>query len=97
MREAPREYKFHPGPIALFGSGETTTGLRNVYRYLLERQPASPRIALIETPAGFELNSDQVISRIGEYIKHHMQNFDPQIEIILPVDVEPTSPDNSKY
>ncbi len=44
--------------------------------------PPSPRLALLETPAGFELNSRQVIGRVGDFFTHRLQNFNPQIEII---------------
>ena len=44
--------------------------------------PASPQVALLETPAGFELNSAQVIGRIGDFLQHNLQNYHPQIEVI---------------
>jgi len=36
-------------------------------------------VALLETPAGFELNSAQVIGRVGEFLQHRLQNYRPQI------------------
>jgi hypothetical protein len=82
MKQDPQETKFNPGRIALFGSGETSPRLRKVYKYLLDRLPSSPKVALLETPAGFELNSGRVIGRVGEYLNLHLQNFEPQVEII---------------
>jgi hypothetical protein len=38
--------------------------------------------AILETPAGFELNSDKVAGRIGEFLIHHLRNYDPQVRII---------------
>jgi hypothetical protein len=73
---------FRPGPIALFGSGETSPSGHKIFEYLFNVLPPAPHVALLETPAGFELNSDQVIGRIGEFLEHHLQNFDPQIEVI---------------
>jgi cyanophycinase-like exopeptidase len=36
----------------------------------------------LETPAGFELNSPQVIGRVKDFFSHRLQNFSPQVEII---------------
>jgi len=71
-----------PGPVAFFGSGETAPNGRKVFKSLLERLPASPQINLLETPAGFELNSRDVASNIAEFLEHHLQNFKPNTEII---------------
>jgi hypothetical protein len=71
-----------PGPIVLFGSGETSPSAQKVFDYILQGMPASPRIALLETPAGFELNSEQVIGRIGDFLQHNLQNYRPRVEVI---------------
>lgn len=88
---------FQLGPIVLFGSGETSPQGRKVFEYILRSIPSPPRIALLETPAGFELNSDSVIGRIRNFIDHHLQNYDPQI-CIIPARRRGTyySPDNPK-
>jgi cyanophycinase-like exopeptidase len=39
-------------------------------------------LALLETPAGFELNSAQVIGRVAEFFRFNLQNYRPQVEII---------------
>jgi hypothetical protein len=44
--------------------------------------PASPRVAVLETPAGFELNSPQVAGRVAEFLERHLQNYDPQVQVI---------------
>ena len=44
--------------------------------------PVSPRLALLETPAGFELNSSQVICRIAEFIQHRLQNYSPKLTVV---------------
>ena len=44
--------------------------------------PVSPKLALLETPAGFELNSHQVISRVGDFFARRLQNYSPEVEII---------------
>jgi len=71
-----------PGLIILFGSGETSPTGRKILEPVFRSLPASPRIALLETPAGFELNSHQVISRVGDFFSTRLQNFNPQVEIV---------------
>lgn len=86
---------YHPGPIVLFGSGETSPQGRNVFDDIFRDLPSPPHVALVETPAGFELNSDRVIGRVREFLDHHLQNYDPQI-CIVPARKRGTyySPDN---
>ncbi len=84
-----------PGPIVLFGSGETSPSGQKVFSELFRRLPARPRCALLETAAGFELNSHQVIERIGDFLRHRLQNDQPQIEIVRARQRHtPHSPDN---
>ncbi len=75
-----REYK--PGTIVLFGSGETSASGRKIFERVMSSLPSTPKVALLETPAGFELNSAQVIGRVGEFLRFRLQNYDPQIQII---------------
>ncbi len=71
-----------PGLIILFGSGETSPTGRKVFEQVFHSLPHSPRLALLETPAGFELNSHQVIRRVGDFFTQRMQNYYPQVEIV---------------
>lgn len=71
-----------PGPVVLFGSGETSPSGRKVFEHVFRGLPHSPRVALLETPAGFELNSGRVIGRVGEFLEHRLQNFQPQVKIV---------------
>ncbi len=71
-----------PGPIVLFGSGETSPSGQKVFDALFRQLPPSPRCALLETAAGFELNSYRVIERVGEFLQKSLQNYQPQVEII---------------
>jgi hypothetical protein len=75
-------YNPEPGLIVLFGSGETSPSGRKIFDGILRLLPQSPRIALLETPAGFELNSHQVINRVGDFFIHRLQNYSPQVEVI---------------
>lgn len=71
-----------PGLVVLFGSGETSPSGRKVFDRILKTLPVAPRVALLETPAGFELNSEQVIGRVGEFLRHRLQNYQPQVEVV---------------
>jgi cyanophycinase-like exopeptidase len=84
-----------PGAILLFGSGETSPTGRKIFEQIFRSLPEKPRLALLETPAGFELNSAQVIRRVAEFFDHRFQNYSPQVEI-LPARKRGTrnSPDN---
>ncbi|MEJ2597494.1 MAG: hypothetical protein P8Z00_04135 [Anaerolineales bacterium] len=88
--------QFQPGPIVLFGSGETSPSGRKIFEWVFRRLPHSPQVALLETPAGFELNSAQVIARVGDFLRHHLQNYDPQV-FVVPARRRgtPFSPDNA--
>jgi hypothetical protein len=70
------------GPIALLGSGETSLAGGRIFETIAKRFSPPLRIAILETPAGFELNSPKVAGRVGEFLKNRLQNFDPQIDII---------------
>ncbi len=71
-----------PGPIALFGSGETAPSGQKIFDFLFQLSPHSPQVSIVETPAGFELNSAQVAGNVGEFIEHHLQNYKPGIRQI---------------
>lgn len=68
--------------MVLFGSGETLPSGRKVFEQILRRLPPRPRLALLDTPAGFELNAEQVIGRVGEFLTERLQNYQPQVEIV---------------
>lgn len=71
-----------PGPVVLFGSGETSPSGRKVFDHVLKGLPSFPEIALLETPAGFELNSAQVIQRVADFIDHRLQNYRPRTVVV---------------
>jgi len=70
------------GPVALLGSGETSLAGGRVFEALARRLSHPVCVAILETPAGFELNSPQVAGRVGEFLKTRLQQFDPQISIL---------------
>ncbi|MCJ7735008.1 MAG: hypothetical protein MUP11_10720 [Anaerolineales bacterium] len=71
-----------PGPIALFGSGETAPGGQKIFDLLFQHLPPSPLVSILETPAGFELNSQNVAGNVGTFIEHRLQNYNPRIQMI---------------
>jgi cyanophycinase-like exopeptidase len=70
------------GLIVLFGSGETAASSGKTYEAVVEETGVPPRIAILETPAGFEPNSRQVAAKVGRFIARRLQNYTPQIEIV---------------
>ncbi len=76
------EADVRPGPIALFGSGETAPAGRRVHEMLF-RQIGSPiRVAILETPAGFQPNSAWVAGRLAAFIEERLQNYHPQVTVV---------------
>jgi cyanophycinase-like exopeptidase len=86
-----------PGPVVLFGSGETSPSGRKVFDMVFRQLPKTPRVALLETPAGFELNSERVIGRVAEFIDHRLQNYQPVTTVIAArARGTPFSPDSAE-
>jgi head-tail adaptor len=74
--------EFTPGPIVLMGSGETSTSSGAVFEKVAGNFPPPVKISILETPAGFELNSARVAGRVADYLKVRLQNYKPEISII---------------
>lgn len=51
------------------GSGELTSTMVEVHKELLNRIPQPQRPVFIDTPAGFQLNADQISRRAQEYFR----------------------------
>lgn len=83
------------GRIAFLGSGETSLAGGRVFEALARLQPDPLRIAILETPAGFELNAPLVAGRVADFLKTRLQNYHPVIDLI-PARKQGTefSPDN---
>ena len=67
------------GQIAFLGSGETSLAGGRIFETLTRDLPSSPQIAVLETPAGFELNADLVAGRVADFLEKRLQNYEPQI------------------
>jgi len=70
------------GQIAFLGSGETSLAGGRIFEALAKKINDPLRIALMETPAGFELNSAQVVGKVGEFMKTRLQNYKPVVDVI---------------
>lgn len=71
-----------PGLVALLGSGETAPAGRRVHETLMRFLPSPIRVAILETPAGFQPNSAWVAGRLAEFIQERLQNFHPEVTVI---------------
>jgi hypothetical protein len=70
------------GRIAFLGSGETSLAGGRIFETLARLLPTPLRVAILETPAGFELNASLVAGRVGEFLKTRLQNYKPSIDLI---------------
>jgi len=70
------------GQIAFLGSGETSLAGGRIFESLAKKINEPLHIALMETPAGFELNSAQVVGKVGEFMKTRLQNYKPDVDVI---------------
>jgi cyanophycinase-like exopeptidase len=75
---------FRPGPVALLGSGETSPVGGRLFEALAARRGgAGPlRIAVLETPAGFEPNSAQVAGSVAEFLLRRLAGRRPAVEVV---------------
>ena len=60
------------GTNTLIGSGELTDSMAKIHRHLLARIGANPNVVFLDTPAGFELNVDEISARAIEYFKQRL-------------------------
>ncbi len=63
----------HPrGVIAIMGSGETTDSMVRVHRFLLDRLGRPAKAVFIDTPAGFQMNADDLYQKAREYFEKRL-------------------------
>jgi hypothetical protein len=70
------------GRIAFLGSGETSLAGGRIFESLARLSANPLRIAVMETTAGFELNSLQVAGRVADFLQTRLQNYRPTIDVI---------------
>jgi hypothetical protein len=71
-----------PGIIVLFSSGETSASGQRIYEWLFRRLSRPVRMAILETPAGFQPNTALVAGKVADFVRHHLQNYQPQITVV---------------
>lgn len=71
-----------PGPVILLSSGETSAHGRRVFEWLFRNLGVPPRIALLETPAGFQPNSFAVADKVAQFVQGHLPAFFPQVTVV---------------
>lgn len=62
------------GQIVLMGSGELTSTMVDVHKQMLARQGSSPEAVFLDTPAGFQLNADEISRKAVQYFSLHVQH-----------------------
>jgi len=86
------------GRIAFLGSGETSLAGGRIFETLarlihdsstgsprpdgLSGRPRPLRIAILETPAGFELNASLVANRVADFLNSRLGSYKPVIDLI---------------
>jgi peptidase E len=60
------------GIITLMGSGEFTATMVEVHKGLLTGLPQPPRAVFLDTPAGFQLNADQLSEKAADYFRRRI-------------------------
>jgi len=71
-----------PGPIILLGSGETQPASGPAYDFAAKYLDQPLSISVLETPAGFQNNSEFVARNVADFIEKRLSNFDPLIGLI---------------
>ncbi len=71
-----------PGNLAFLGSGETSLAGGRIFEQLARQISQPLRIAILETPAGFELNSAQVAGKVADFLRTRLGNYRPQVDVI---------------
>ncbi len=61
------------GRIVLMGSGELTATMVEVHKKMLARLPHPPNAVFLDTPAGFQLNVEEISRKAVEYFRVHVQ------------------------
>ena len=74
--------RVHLGKIVLFGSGETSASGRAIHDRLMAELPPPVVVAIVETPAGFQPNSEHVAREVQEFITARLRNYEPEVRII---------------
>jgi hypothetical protein len=61
-----------PGTVTLMGSGEMTRSMSRVHRWIVAKIKEPVRAVFLDTPAGFELNADDISRRACAYVAEYV-------------------------
>jgi hypothetical protein len=70
------------GSVVFIGSGETSPTGGLVFQKLSGGMDKGFRIAILETPAGFEPNSERVAGRVADFLRARLGEKSPRIDVI---------------
>lgn len=70
------------GKLIIFGSGETSETAKKVHRKVFKGEPSLQRVAVFETPAGFQPNSQLVAKEVAEHFRFSLPEFIENINVI---------------
>ncbi len=70
------------GLVVLFGSGEIAPSSQKIHDWVMRQLSPPVKVAILETPAGFQPNSELVAGKMAEFITHSLQNHHPQVVMI---------------
>lgn len=71
-----------PGKVLLLSSGETSAPGRRMHKHVLGSLGMPAKVTVLETPAGFELNSAQVAGRVADFMRHSLQDSVHEVHVI---------------
>ncbi len=75
--------KLNYGSILFLGSGETASAGRILHEQLFQKLSKKKiNVAVMETPAGFEPNSEQVALEVSDFFTDKLQNYHPDVKIV---------------
>lgn len=60
-----------PGTVTLIGSGELGETMAKTHRQILAQIAAPVNAVFLDTPAGFQVNADEISAKAIEYFKQH--------------------------
>lgn len=60
------------GTVTFMGSGEMTRPMSKVHRWVLSNIEGPVRAVFLDTPAGFEINADDISQRAREYVTEYV-------------------------
>lgn len=79
------------GTIVLMGSGELTGTMVELHKALLRPYGPSARAVFLDTPAGFQLNVDQIAQKAGAYFRQRVNQTLQVASFKSAVDQDPLS------